>query len=274
MRTFVILLLASLSLSLSAQNSQSRPSSEGEPLTYPTIQFSIYVWPNNSIMLSSSKIEAIPRLFYDSPSGRTMLSLARNASSPLYTYIGPQPLTLYDYELEEVPPPEGALPTTVPIFREKIKPRIKATIPPGLDRVILVLFPGKHKPDGTLLTIPMAYESAALQPGSARIYNSTQRPIALQFVDTKGPILKLKPNENTDFFPNELFEGDYVRVFGYAPGADNEAERVHVSKMYFEEGQANFFIMYDQGKRVRMIRIGGHEIGKNQTALNLENSRP
>lgn len=266
--SIILLLLAQWSYGQTNQDARSTPDPSAGmddpelqevPPAYNPIQFSVFVWPSNSIMLSGSELAGIPRLFYSAPDGgNRKIALSRNGNSPLYTYIGPQPLELYDVGYDEIPPPEDAEPGTPPRFDEKRIPRIRVEVPEEFRRVLLILIPGQKNPDGTLLTIALPYNTETVRPGMARIYNSTDRDLVLQFKVDDEPLLKINSNKHVDFTPASLFDGNYVRVFGYSSDANGAPRRVHVSKMLVDQEQTNFFILYPQGRRVRMLRLGSH----------------
>lgn len=262
MRTKILAALLALpGLPGLAQNAESTPVPTliPAPPPPPRILFSVYVWPSTGILSSDTTLVGIPPAYYDSPTGIQSIPLRRNSSTPLLPYLGPQPLTIYAAETRSVPPPKDAPPGTLPTTTVVRKPFITASIPEGLQRAMLLVFPDRKNPDGSLMTVVMPYESETLEPGMARIRNGTQRTLALQFDNANGKLLLLPPNEYKDFSPAALAESLYPRIYIYELGEGQELKLRHSSKLYFEEEKINFFLVYPKGKqRLRLLRLGGH----------------
>jgi hypothetical protein len=236
---------------------------EGTPMPDPPppvrILFSVYLWPNTGILSTDTNLVGIPTAYYDSPEGVQSIPLRRNSSTPLLPYQGPQPLTIFAAESRSIPPPDDAPPGTPPTTTVVKKPFITATIPDGLQRVMLLVFPERTNPDGSMMTVVMPYESETLKPGMARIRNATRRTLVMQFDAADGKLLRLPPDEFIDVSPHEIADSLYPRIYVYELGQDGELKLRHSSKLHIEEEKTNFFLLYAKGRhRLRILRLGAH----------------
>jgi hypothetical protein len=233
------------------------------PVPEARVQFSVFVWPKEGILMDDSQIEGLPRAFYTSPSGPIPIRLTRNSSTPLLPYTGTLPLILYDIDEVWTDPPADAPPGTRPTVERKPIPITKVEFPPSWPRVMIILFLDKKAADGTMLSLALPYELEALKPGMARIMNASAKPLVLQFDDAQDKPLALKPNQHLDFDPDNLTDHSFARVFVYAQNTQKEMEMVHTSKLFFQDDTTNYFFLYPQGRRrLRIMRIGGHTDGE------------
>lgn len=267
MRQTTFYLLTTLcALALSAQTTNRDQTTNPSPQSMdllneaPIIEFSVYVWPQNRVALSSqSGTSGIGRAFYDAPSGMQQLYLRRGESTTLHTYQGEGPLIIYNYIDRIIPVPEGAPPGTEPTRQRTRIPIAKVELPDDLARVMIILVPGRKNSDGTYLTAVMPYETEGFEPGMARVHNNTKRPLALVFPKEKSEVLKLKPNGSITFSPSDLIEQKNPRVIVYGVSGNNKLSALHTSRLYIEEDATNLFLVFPQGHRVRLLRLGGHE---------------
>lgn len=264
-RTFLLSCLLPLALCGHQANGQSN---ELEPI-YPLVQFSVFVWSDGGIMRGNSELTGIPRTFYDAPNGAaSLISLYKNRSTPLLPYQGPQPLVLYDIEKVRVDPPKHAPPGTKPTLVEKRIPKIRAEIPEGLDRAMLVVFPGRKEANGTLQTIVLPYDSNKVRPGMTRILNSTNQLLAVKFADNEEDMLKLNPKEALDFTPGEITNSKNPRIFIYGLDENQRPRLMHTNRINFKEDSTNYFIVFPEGtRRVRIKNLGAHKIPLSALAI-------
>jgi len=267
-RTFLFL-TGLLVCPLFSQEEPPAPDVTPTPTPPPVarVEFSVFVWPTEGILTEESVIPGIPRVFYQSPRGNRPIRLARNTATPLLPYTGTLPLVLYDISEVWTDPPADAPPGT-PQTRERIrKPVVRADFPVTWRRAMILVFPGKKNPDGTLVSMALPYDLEKLKPGMARIYNSSDRPLVIQFQDADNRSLALEPFNVIDFTPANLTDKLFSRIFVYGRGGRNgDMQMVHTSKLFFEEDTTNYFFLYPQGKRrVRLLRLGGHADSANAT---------
>lgn len=244
-----------------AQDQEETPPPPPTPTPPPgvNIEFTVFVWPTEGILQSNSTIAPLPRLFYKTLAGHGVVNLIRNGATPLMRYQGPLPLILYDISEEWTPPPPDAAPGTPPTQIKKIEPRIQVKFPPHWNRVVLLVFPDGKNPDGTLKTLVLPYDSTKLKPGMARIYNATDRRLALQFKDVQEEPRRLDPFKVLDFNPKNLTGTQFARFFLYELAPEGKLQMVHTSRLFFQEDTTNFFLIHSQGpRRVRVMRIAGH----------------
>lgn len=262
MRTSLLALcFTALTFPLFAQEEEPSPEIPPTPTPPPNarVEFSVFVWPTEGILLEDSRIPSMPRTFYQSPTGNRPLRLARNTATPLMPYTGPLPLELYDIDEKWTEPAQDAPPGTKATRERVRKPVVRADIPLTWRRAMILVFPDKKNPDGTLLSMTLPYELDKLKQGMARIYNGSKRPLVIHFKDAENKSLSLEPFKVLDFKPANLTKNLYSRIFVYGRGTKGRIEMVHTSKLFFEEDTTNYFFLYPQGKRrIRLLRLGGH----------------
>lgn len=265
----VLYFIFALSLTLTAQEPSPTPIPTPVPTPTPPpgvrVQFSVFVWPTEGILLSDSVIEGLPRTFYEQEGRAVPVRLLRNRSTPLLPYYGQLPLTLFDVSETITDPPPDAPPDTPPtVTREKV-PVINARFPRSWDRVLLVVFPGRQAADGTLLTLALPYDQQALRPGMARIFNASEDALVLNFPETDQQVV-LQPNAPVDFNPRNLTASGFARVFVYRNNGQGDLDMVHTSRLFFDPDTTNYFFIYPQGRRrFRLMRLAGHP-GETQPA--------
>ena len=222
------------------------------------VQFTVFVWPTQGILMDDARIPGLPRMFYSHRGSHVPLRLVRNASTPLMPYEGGLPLVLYDFEERWEAPPEDAPPDTPPIHIVQKHPRVIANFPGNWDRVLLIVFPNRRNDDGTLVTIPLQYGANELPPGMARIHNSSDQNLVLEFPE-RNQTLTLGAHQAVTFRPEGLTDTGYSRVFVHRRSSRGGVELVHTSRLFFEEDKSNLFLLYAQGERhVRLMRLAGH----------------
>ena len=259
MRKRIFLLAALLPMAAFGQQNNNSGGS-AEPI-YPVIQFSVFLWSEGGILMQDSNITGIPRTFYTAPNGSpSIVRLYKNRSTPLLSYQGPQPLVLYDIQKVWTAPPEGSPPGTQPRVTENRIPKIKANIPEGLTRTMLVAFPDRRLTDGTMQTLVLPYETEKVKPGMTRILNGTDRILAVKFADNEDKVLKLKPQKALDFTPKDMTESDNPRIFIYGLDHKQRPRLLHTNRIHFKENTTNYFIVFPEGaRRVRIKSLGSHE---------------
>lgn len=260
-RILTTLILSGVLSWVNAQEAKDTPDPKnGEPETVSRVLFSVHLQVPDVLLRAGSTPVSIPRIFYDSPTGIREVPLYRGASTPLFPYQGTQPLTLYDIKVTRKDLPPNAPPGSTPeAIQEKI-PVVKARFDDKMDRIMLLVFAGKTNPDGTLQTIVLPYNSSALKEGMSRVYNGTNRALAMQFESREGPVIRLEPNGTYDFKPSEITNSDYPRVFVYGTTEKGEVEALHTSKLYLKDETTNIFLVYDKGRsRVNIQTIGRHD---------------
>ncbi|GEM_PF-2182234 len=261
-------------LSMARIGAQEEAPAEVQATPTPTpapvvgVEFSVFVWPTEGILMEDSKIPGIPRVFYRSPRGPEPLRLMRNTATPLHTYQGSVPLVFFDIKETWADAPEDAPPGTPQTRSREAIPIFKAEFSPQWKRVMIIVFPQKKNADGTLLTMTLPYDRAKLSPGMARIYNSTNRELSLQFEDAQDRVLKLQPNRILDFDPDKLTDESFSRIFIYGRGRKDRPEMLHTSKLFFQEDTTNYFLLYGQGeRRIRILRVAGHKDDDDKAAV-------
>ena len=249
------LLLLLASFALHAQTPP--PPSPSPPAT--TRFFSIFVWPTEGVLADDARIAPLPRVFYPGINGQdTQLQLVRNAATPLTTYTGPLPLELFSLREIWQDPPENAPPGTPPTVTLERQPRIRAEFPPQWTRVQLIVFPDRVQADGTLLTVAVPFDQDRVQPGMARIFNTTQQTFLLEFPDLDRTV-PLPPGQPLDFDPRRTTDTGFLRIFVHRRNPQGAAEMVHTSRLFLHPEQRNLFFLYPQNeRRVRILRIAGH----------------
>ncbi|MCC5849780.1 MAG: hypothetical protein JJU29_16975 [Verrucomicrobia bacterium] len=254
-------------LRLLAQEANPTPAPTPAPTPTPEpvrVRFSVFVWPSEGILMEDVTIPALPRAFYRTAAGNVPVRLTRNAATPLYDYTGDLPLVLYDIEEVWTDPPEDAPPEAEPTVELRPVPVIRARFPRNWNRVLLIVFPDRRADDGTLLTMPLPYDTDELQPGMARIYNGSEHPLVLEFPDTEH-MVTLAPYQPIDFNPRGLTDSGFSRVFAYRRNERGDLEMVHTSRMFMDTETTNYFFLYPHGRRrIRILRVAGHpgEIGE------------
>ena len=235
------------------------PQPTPEPPPPPVrVEFSVFVWPTEGILLDDATIAPVPRAFFRTEQGHVPVRLIRNAATPLYSYTGDLPLVLYDVEEVWTPPPPDAPPETEPTVELRPIPVIQASFPRHWRRVMLIVFPGRRSEDGTLLTLALPYDLEQLQPGMARIFNASPETLYLEFPETEH-VLTLRANQPVDFHPRRLTETGFARVFVYRQNARGESEMVYTSRLFMDPETTNYFFLYPQRRnRIRILRIAGH----------------
>lgn len=230
---------------------------EAEDIQMVEVNFTVFLWPLTGIQTSGAVLPAVPRTFYRDLKGHRQIRLKRGSSTELQYYKGPLPLVIYDLERVEVPPPPEAPPGTEPVITWKPVPMIRAEFPPAWKQVVLMVFPGKKAPDGTILTIPMPFEPEKLRPGFVRIYNATPQPLVLEVHDRK---FTLPPFKNMDFRPENFAEGGYVRTTFWGKDDRGNLRMIYTRKIKVDEETNNYYFLYQRGeRRIRLLRIAGHE---------------
>jgi len=233
------------------------PTSTPEPPS--RVLFSVYTWSNQGILRKDSVPMGVPRIFYDAPVGMRSVKLVKGASTPLYPYQGPQPLTLYDWVEVWTPPAEDAPPGTGPTVTRTRKPIVNARFAPGMDRVLVVMFLGQKNPDGTLKSVVLPYHSEKLKPGMTRIFNGSDKRLALKFADTENGIFRLEPNSVFDFTPSEITSSEHPRIFLYDVTEEGKLRGLHTNRLFLKDKSVNMFLIYPEGiRRVRLQRLGDH----------------
>ncbi|MCC5843846.1 MAG: hypothetical protein JJU05_06300 [Verrucomicrobia bacterium] len=240
-------------------DSSPTPTPAPRPESPPVqVEFSVFVWPTEGILMEDSRISALPRTFYRTAAGHVPVRLTRNSTTPLYTYRGPSPLVLYDIEEIWTPPPEDAPPETEPTVELRPVPVIRANFPGSWTRVLLIVFPDRKADDGTLLTIPLPYNLDRLRPGMARIHNGSDRTLLVEFPDTEH-LVTLEPFQPVDFNPRGLSGSGFTRVFVHQRNDRGDIEMVHTSRLFMDPETTNYFFLYPQGRRrIRLLRVAGH----------------
>ena len=213
--------------------------------------------------MEDAEMKGLPRVFYASPSGDRRVNLAHNQSTPLLPYRGELPLVLYRMQEVWEDPPADAPPGTPPTVTKVRTPVIQQDFPIDWKRVMILVFPNKRGPSGTMLSFALSYETDVVTKGMARIHNASDRTLVMQFDDAKDRPLRLDPNKHIDFDPSKLTENAYSRIFVYENrdrgGERREMSMVHTSKLFFQEDTSNLFFLYPKGKRrIRIMRIAGH----------------
>jgi hypothetical protein len=254
---YVISSLLVLDLSGQSSPENGRESDEpdtGEQTDEPVviedrrILFSVFVWPQQGILMGDSKLSGIPNVFYQSPTGVQPLDLAFNASTELQPYQGPSPLVFFDLEEVIEEPPPDAPPGTGPQRIIKRNIRIETEIPEKTDRVKIIVFPGRYKEDGTLRTAAISLDSERLRPGNIRLYNGSSRELALQFESRTNPVVIMEPNSHKDFNTTDFSSNTHARIFVYGK-YDNKPRLFHTSKLYFTPGESNLLLLYPKSRR-------------------------
>ncbi len=242
-------------------NSAGEASEKNEmPLEYPLIHFSIYVWAEGGITGEDTLTFGVPRIFYDTPDGRSSLvNLYPFRSTPLLPYKGPQPLVFFDISREWGLPPD-ALPDQKPMMLETRIPKVIAEFPENLDRAMIVVFPSRRNKDGTLQTMILPYETEDVRPGMVRIINGTNRQLAMKFDGNDSEIIRFKPNSSVDFNPAQLTSETFPRVFIYTADEQGRLRLLHTNKLRLIDGNSSLFVIFPDGpRRVRIKSLGNHE---------------
>lgn len=253
----------SLCFCIMAQEAATPPSAPPTPVPTPVparvqVQFSVFVWPTEGILLEDASIAPIPRTFYRTERGNVPVRLIRNAATPLHAYSGELPLVLYDIEEIWTPPPEDAPPETEPTVAYRPIPVIRADFPRSWNRVLLIVFPDRKADDGTLLTLPLPYDMERLRPGMARIYNGSAHTLVLEFPDTEHMVI-LPPYTPLNFDPGTLSDSAFTRVFVYRRNERGDVDMVHTSRLFMDQETTNYYFLYPQGRRrIRLLRVAGH----------------
>lgn len=247
----------------SVPGNESNASGDMVEPVYPLIEFSVFVWSDMGIMSDSNEITGLPRLYYERPDGNTVqIRLNRNKSTALMPYQGPSPLLLFDFEGEYIQPPAGSPPGTQPIFNRKRIPKFKVEIPEELRRLMVIIFPGRRDTDGYMQTLVLPYDSEKLTAGMSRILNGTNRTLALKLEDNDRKILRINPNEMTDFNPRDYTDENYPRFFIYGVDEQQQLRLLHTNKFNIKEDRTSFYIIIPEGtRRVRVKKLGSHELG-------------
>ncbi len=237
------------------------PDPPSEELNLPpevAVRFSLFVWPTTGVMHRDAKLAPMPPLFYAGPGGTNRVHITRGNATPMLPYMGALPLELFDLREERIPPPQDAPPNTPPQRVYHRTPHIRADFPTHWKEVLLVTFPDKFQPDGTMVTLPMPYDVAELQPGKARFYNGTKHPFVLGFGDEK---ISFPPYEHVDIKPTEKSKHGFLRVTVYGSDRRGQAAAVYSRKVRVSDIKNNFYVVYPQGRnRIRMMFVGGHEL--------------
>lgn len=263
----LILLCLLVNYMVFAQEPVPEPPATPTPPPQAQVQFSVYVWPTQGILMGDAKIAGVPRVFYKSPDGKNQsIHLMRNTATPLMPYTGQLPLVLYDLEEVWTPVPENAPIGTLPTVKLVEKPKINVKFPIDWNRVMVIVFPDKKAPDGTLMNMALPYDQNVLKPGMARIYNGSDIPLVIDFEDADNKKLALQPFKVIDFNPANLTKNAYSRIFIYGAGHKGKIEMIHTSKLFFQPDTTNYFFLYSQGNgRIRIMRIAGHPGSEEQT---------
>jgi len=225
-----------------------------------TVQFSVFVWSEGGLTNDQTTFSGVPRVFYDAPGGvPTRVPLYLNRSSPMFTYQGPQPLTLYDVERAWVDPPEDAPPDTQPTLQITRTSRVVAKFPEGLDRAMIILFPSRRQ-GRVFQSILLPYGTDKVRPGMSRILNGTDNELALKFSNNEDKVLMLKPGRPFDFTPGDYSQDIYPRIFLYGLDATGRLRLMHTNRINFGEESTNFFIVIPEGvRRVRIKSLGSFQ---------------
>jgi hypothetical protein len=242
---------------------EAPPPGTPPPEAARTVQFSVFVWPEGGVMNEESHLFGPPRVFYDAPDGNmTLVPLYLNRSTPLLTYQGPQPLNLYDIDRAWIPPPEDAPPGTPPVIQITRTPRVVANFPEGLDRAMIIVFPGRR--NGVVLqSILLPYGTENVRPGMSRILNGTDQELALRFSDQDENPLILRPGRPFDFRPGDYTQDPYPRIFIYGLDENRRLRLMHTNRINFQGENTNFFIVIPEGvRRVRIKSLGSFENGE------------
>ncbi|MCC5845236.1 MAG: hypothetical protein JJU05_13385 [Verrucomicrobia bacterium] len=240
-----------------APSSQPPPEEEPQPIQDSVrFNFAIFVWPETGILTEGSEVSGVPRIFYESLEGMRQVPVARNVSSPLMPYHGPLPLELFDIRRIEVPPPEDAPPDTPPTIEIQKYPLASLTVPRSWRQALFILFPGQTDSKGQLRILPIRYDIDQVRPDFIRIHNTTSQSLVLEAqgtvhrLDAQG-ILDFRPPGSGDF---RMFRGNF---YGVNPDG---TERLYLtSRIVARQGQSNLYLLFEAGRQLRLLRVGGHE---------------
>jgi hypothetical protein len=258
MKKWILLLGVFFGGVVCAEDASAAADAVSEPIPPVRVQISVYLWPTRGILMDDARIPGVPRMFYSHRGAHVPLRLARSTATPLMPYEGELPLVLYDFEERWEAPPEDAPPGTPPVHIVQKHPRVRVNFPRNWDRVLLIVFPNRVNDDGTLVTIPLQYGTGQLPPGMARIHNSSDQTLLLNFPD-RDQVLTLEAHQSVNFRPEGLTDTGFSRVFVHRRSSRGGTELVYTSRLFFEKDKTNFFLLYAQGPRhVRLMRLAGH----------------
>lgn len=241
------------------EESQSGTEPE-EPPPPPVTQvyFSVYVWPIVGILTEESTISELPRLFYDSPDGIKRIKLSRNVATPLMPYKGTLPLTFFDVERIESPPPPDAPPETPARVSYRKIPKMDVSFPESWKQVLLIMMPAGPNQGGGHRMLAMRYDVSRVRAGYIRIYNTTEENLIVVAQDEQYALPALAP---LDFQPKNSEGHQVFRLNIFGKDQQNDTVRLRLTtRISSREATSNFYLLYPSTpRRLRLMRVGGHE---------------
>ena len=243
---------------MSGERTNERDVSGPSPPQGRIRYFSVFVWPVTGVLTEQSEIPQIPELFYQSPDGIRRIPLARNVASPLLPIVGDPPLDFFYAERVEIPPPPESPPGTPPTFTWETTPVQSLAFPESWDQVLFVMMPARSGRGADSQFLPVRYDTARVRPGYVRILNTTAESL---IVDVNGELLNLPPNGPVDFQPSAQAEHQVLRINVFGRDERNDSVRLRLTtRISAREATSNLYLLYpDSPRRLRLMRVGGHE---------------
>lgn len=239
---------------LRAENTQDIPEEEEADIV--DIHFAFFVWQQTGVLTENARVEGIPRIFYQHEQGLRRVPLARNSTTPLLHYRGPMPIEFFDVRRIEVPPPEDAPPETPPTFRIQRYPVATLDVPDTWRQVLFILFPGQRDRNGNVRVLPIRYDLEQVRPDHIRIFNTTRQNILLE---AQGELHTLPAQENFDFRPENPAQFNMFRGNFYGRNPDGSSRLMLTSRIIARPESSNLYLLYESGRQLQLMRVGGHE---------------
>lgn len=220
------------------------------------LHFAFFVWPQAGVLTDQSEIEGVPRIFYQTEDGVRQVPLVRNSTTPLMPYRGPLPIEFFDVRRIEIPPPEDAPAGTPPTFEVRKYPVTSLNVPDNWRQVLFILFPGQRDRQGNIRVLPIRYDLERVRPNHIRIFNTTQQNMMLE---AEGELHMLSAQSNLDFRPGNAGDFSMFRGNFYGTNPDGSTRLMLTSRIISRPESSNLYLLYESGRQLQLMRVGGHE---------------